>query len=657
MWDPCAHLTIGAAFDQVNDNGTKLYSDAAKRALSRLFPAHFLESLGRSGSTQEDRVQRFEEKWPLMTWSPPQPLPFNMSFLALSRYRSNSFKFFFEMISRWLVPGKRLNVVLIYASDFQIAELGSQIYTVCEVMIHLENKDELVEIHRNLPIIESEIKLGLESAYYARRILEVRGLAADEKTAQIQEHIAHLVKKLPRVFENDVFSEMQHLLVSCRDEFKEVRSVHHLSRIISVNYVLCQLLRRSQNKAPQKRHLLLKVMNARLRTPAGAKKVLGVVVGVNFLRKKEVFEERHLLRALQNHLPGIHLVEGSSIVNRRDSEKLCTLYLEIEKSNGMEFSLQEIRDLRRDLPEDLKGRIEQPMHPVFNPRNEEEIMRNVLALANQIKFVRDIPQVYISFDEQTYSHLFFTVILVRVLRPKDPPIEDLFRDSNLEYIHDRCRPVGLTRKKYPKEATVFRVKLDKEDFLRHDHFIDLSEARQRVVAELMRVVGEIRDYNGGMISKQNELLATLRQLVQREGHSDSLLLDNFFYSLTPVIMRSVMEPMALKTLYLMMLVAFDGAVSATEQLQLAIHEDVEFVYATILCSNAQVTERLNHAIRALDIAATSLATAHFISFDTPCIGYVYRCESSERRRAFRETLNQVVKPVSERPQISCQRKR
>lgn len=654
MWDPCAHLTIGAAFDQVNDSDTgKLYRDAVRRTLPKLFPAHFLECLGGSGSTQEDRVRRFEEKWPLMVWSPPQPLPFNMSFLVLSRYRSNSFKFFFDMISRWLVPGKRLNVVLVYASDFRIAELGPQTYTICEVMIHLENQDELVEIHRNLPIIESEIKLGLESAYYARRILEVRGLAADEKTAQIQEHIAHLVKKLPRVFESDVFSEIQHLLVSCRAEFKEARSVHHLSRIISVNYVFCRLLRKSQIEAPQKRYLLLKVMNGRLRTPAGQKKVLGVVVGVNILREKEVFEESHLLRALHTHLPGIQLVEGSSIANRRDSEKLCTLYLEIEKSNGTEFSLQEIRDLRRDLPADLKGRIEQPMHPLFNPRNEEEIMRNVLALANQIKFVRDIPQVYVSFDEQTYSHLFFTVILVRVLRPKDPPVEDLFRDSNLEYIHDRCRFVGLTRKKYPKEATVFRLKLDKEDFLRHDYSIDLSEARQRVVAELISVVGEIRDYNGGMISKQNELLATLRQIVQREGYTDSLLLDNFFYSLTPVIMRSVMEPIALKRLYLMMIAVFNSAVPATERLQLAIQEDPEFLYATILYFDRRVVERLNQAIRVLDIAATSLAIAHVVSFDTPCIGYVYRCKSSERRRVFCEALKQAVKSVSERPHVNC----
>ena len=149
------------------------------------------------------------------------------------------------------------------------------------------------------------------------------------------------------------------------------------------------------------------------------------------------------------------------------NEGICSLYIEVEKNQG-EFSEQEISLLKRELPGDLKDRIEQTMHPIFMPRNDEEIMRNILALSQQVKFLRDIPQVVISFDEQTGEHLFFTVIIVRVLKLRDKPLQELFSSSEgqVQFIHERSKNVGLIRKKYIKEAQVFRLKLSKEKYLR-----------------------------------------------------------------------------------------------------------------------------------------------------------------------------------------------
>ena len=119
-----------------------------------------------------------------------------------------------------------------------------------------------------------------------------------------------------------------------------------------------------------------------------------------------MFDKTHLLKAIQNYIPSAQAVENSFFANRRGSEHICTLYLELEKINGDEFTGNEIRMLRQELPNDLKDRIEHLMHPVFMTRNEEEIIRNILSLSNQIKFLRDIPQVFISFDEQTHADFF-----------------------------------------------------------------------------------------------------------------------------------------------------------------------------------------------------------------------------------------------------------
>src|ERR1700722_12609058 len=80
---------------------------------------------------------------PPITHLPCQQTPGNMSFFSLFRYRAGAFKFFFEMISRWLIPGKRLNVVVVYAVDFSFHKLSSDLYTLCEVMISVDNKEDL----------------------------------------------------------------------------------------------------------------------------------------------------------------------------------------------------------------------------------------------------------------------------------------------------------------------------------------------------------------------------------------------------------------------------------------------------------------------------------------------------------------------------------
>ena len=95
---------------------------------------------------------------------------------------------------------------------------------------------EFEEIQRNFPIIETEIGLGIHSEFYAQRILEIKGLSTDDKTALIQGFIAFLVKRFPYHYDTDVFTEMQHVLVTCRDDFKAARKPRHLSRIISIQY-------------------------------------------------------------------------------------------------------------------------------------------------------------------------------------------------------------------------------------------------------------------------------------------------------------------------------------------------------------------------------------------------------------------------------------
>lgn len=642
----CFLPAIELIFDSYKNNPcNSYYRDATYYVLREVLS----DSVDFSSENQLEIVENLRYKLntllPLVTsryWQAPTG---EMSFFCLSKYRANSFKFFFDMISRWLVPGKRLNVILIYAVDFRMPDIGDETYTLCEVKIQVEDSQDLVHILRNLPIIETELRLGIESSRCARRILEIKGLSSDDKTAMIQEDIAYLISRLPKEFDHDILTEMQHVLVMCRDEFKADRASRHLSRIIALHYRFRKSLREAVKQSPHKRHLSLKLFRARLNSPIGQRRVLSVVVGVNFFRDKEIFDKTHLLKAIQNYISSAQAVESSFFSNRHGSEQVCTLYLEIEKGNCHEFTAAEIRTLRQKLSAELKDRIEQPLHPVFMPCNEEEIIRNILSLSSQIKYLRDIPQLFISFNEQSHTHLSFIIILVRVLKPGVLPIQDMFKNSNtyLSYLQDRCQNAGTLRKKYKKEATVFRVKLSKDQFLRADHSIDLNKARQAVAEELSRIIGEFRDYNGGIISKQNELLCRFRNLVSGTVRDKDLLLENFFYSLAPVIMRTVLEPEVLYTLFHMLLDLLEQGLPGGKGHVAKISTELQFVYAMIKADDRSVKEELNKCVGKLQLLHSSeLVSSQVSVYDTIYIGYIYRSDESDKQLHFTQALSHAL---------------
>ena len=631
-------------FNIEENTSFELYESLVPVLLKKILPEQFLFQDWDNPETCEDLADQLNNIGPLFKWKMTGKLPCNFSFFLLSKYRSNGFKYFFDMISHWLIPGKRLNVTLFYAIDIRFPDFNNDVYTLSQVSIMIENQRDLQELQNNLPIVESEIRLGVESSFYARRILETKGITNDQKVASVQEDMTYLISRLPKEFDCDLLTEAQHVLVLCRDKFKSIREGRHISRIICIHYLYRKHILNSMKTSLNKRHMALKLVKSKLQLPEGEKSVLGIILAINFLNEKEVLEERHLLKAIKNYVPNVKIVPESFFANKRGSEKILTLYMEIEKGDGLEFSIEEMQRLRMELPHDLKDRIEHLMHPIFMPRNEEEIMRNILTLNNQIRFLRDIPQVVISFDEQTNNDLFFTIIFVRVLKPKDHLIEELFKSipTQLNYIHDRRKVVGKIRKKYSKEATVFRVQVAKDQFLRSDHSIDLYKARQLVVSELTKVVGEFRDFNGGMISKQNELLCAVRNLLVDVGKYNDLLLENFFYSLTPVIMRNVLDPEPLKKLFLILIQTVEEGLFRENNESIRFEEDPGYCYVMITSDSISLRERLYEKLKKIT-ASTELASAFVTIYDIPCLGYIFRCEDSKRVQKFRQLIEKEWK--------------
>ena len=629
-----------------------LYSGSIRNTLLRLLPSDFFFS----EEASEELALEFNRLLPIFKWTEWGNQNQYVSIFLLCRHRINGVKFFYEMISRWLLPGKRPNISSFFSIDFKLPDLVNETFTICEVIISFENPSEQELIRHRLPILESEIRLGLISVYHANRILEIKGLSADEKTSIIQERIVSLLEKRPRDFDHDIFMQMQHFLVMCSEEFKAVREHTHMSRIIYIFYLFRKALKQQMEKFPTQRFIYVKLNKTYLHLPFGLKKVLGLFIALNLQGDNELFEERHIVIVLKNHFPQLSVVDGSFFSRSSKEEHTQLLYLEVEKENGADFSLVEIKRIKKSLSEEIRNGIEKVTRPLFMPRNEEEVMRNIIILSNQLKFSRDLPQVVIAFDEQTEKELVFTVIWMRILKSSDADLQKLFEQSEsfLKFIPDRMKKVGLLRKKYPKEVTVFRVKFDTLVFLRPDHSVDLFKARQAVVQELQRLLGEFRDYNGGMIAKQHEQFLALRSLFSSLDRNEELLLENFFHSIFPIELRSLFNPQSLKNLFFMLLDGIKKNREAGVKRPIFLQRREHFCcYLLLSFEDSPCKEEITECFKILQIPSSQLLMLSLQVNEISYLGYVYVQENEEKRDHFLNSIQRQWEKINGEKTENC----
>ncbi len=622
-----------------------LYLLALKKSLNTILPPGFFpKELDKNPHLRAQAVERWHQLLPLIEWTPLKKPPFYLSFFLCCPFRQNAFRFFQEMICRWLIPGTGIDAFLQFAINFYIPDLCNTQYLAGQVVVNIETLKELELVEKNLPILETEIRLGMQSAYQANRILEIKGLSSDEKTGMIQENIAMLVKHRPQDFDYDLFSEMQHLLVFCKEEFKHPRSYKHMSRLICFFYLFRKALMHSSEAFPERRFVSVKLIRVTLLQHNVKRRVLGVVIGLSFLRENEIFTQRHILKAIKSYIPNTRVIKGSFFKNASRHNPTCLAYLEVEKEDESPFTIDETSGLKEELPHAIGECIEKSYNLIFMPQNEEEVFRGILALSNQLTYMRDLPQAMISFEKQTESHLEFLVIVVRIVKPASIPIQDLFetRPTFLHFIPDRIKVVGLLRKKYRKEANVFRLQAKKDHYLRHDHSVDLYKARSEVAEELARIVGEFRDFNGGTISKENELFANLRKLVGKKGQEHAFLLENFFYSLGPAVMRSVLKPVPLKKLFFMLLEAAHFEGKEREAIEMRTLEDREFSYMVLLSKEPYFRTEVLSAIERTITDGSQVATCFVTHNGLFCMGILDRIIAHESALKLRFAIESVL---------------
>ncbi len=589
-----------------------------------------------------------ESSLPWMSWSPFGSPPDCISIFFLLKPLKNlpTETFVSEMIKRWLLPHQETTILSFEHMEFQFDHYPKETLFVGEAKILVRSKKEVRVLEKNLPLLRDEVSLAVKQGDYAKSLLETKVLPLDHKMNLIREAFIRLLQRYPDDLDETIFERLAFMQAHTSKEFREERSYAHIGRVILTFLLAQNQLTREINAFPEKRHMKIRFMQTKLSFPFGKKPVLGLAISLNLFDEYEFFDTKHVLRAAQKLIPDVRVVAGSSYRYTSLNGLILTLYVEIEKSNGLPMTLGEGQLLRENLEEELKKRVQRLVPALFMVRNEEETMRNILMLSRELKSPDDLPQIMVSFDQHSQEDLSFTIVLLRIKKEDSSSIQNLLKhaDPEVRFISDRVQNVNYLDKEHPIEANVFSLQIEKLPiFLRIDFSVNLYLARNKIISFLMKHLGPVRDYNGGMMVKQGELLTQFKRLCQDLPDRNQELLENFFYSLNPIESQATIALPALNLFFERFIKVTEALFQREKLYLLEFGHDENVTVVTVRGRDPKFKSLLQEALSQTKIQSRSLITSSLDFEGNHYLSLLYE-ESSEKKRAlFKKTVHQTLK--------------
>ena len=471
-----------------------------------------------------------------------------VAFFMLCMQREGISQFFLEMVARWLFPMQKTKLSFFSAIDFVPFHPSSQKLIAIECNVWIESNVQWRQLVKQFPLFQSEIGFGALSNYHAQKVIEAKALTHWEKMSAIQRRLSEMIHRFPRLYDSDIFHTMQRIFLEKDESFFQAREIPTLIRMVKSLYSIERMIQKNHNSCLIQREVFVKPMRFALQQLFQEQKILALAVGVRINKDRETFEETHLEAAVQKVFPGLKRMQSSHVDYEIEEEDFHLFYIEFELPSET-VSLHHLNTLSEKLPSMILKSIEKRMHPLFMPRNDEEVLKTLQVLSSQLKMRGDLPQVSITLHTHNETYLEFFVAIARVMKGEDQNIEKILREKHTKLAIERSRILGYLRKKYAKEASILRMRVSCDHFLREDLSLDYYRARERVLAEVERIFGEVRDYNGGMLSRQRQSFERFIHEFKGMTPEEKNDAEQFFLSLFPVEIRCVIPPSALCETY------------------------------------------------------------------------------------------------------------
>lgn len=455
---------------------------------------------------------------------------------------NNIQKFIFDLTKRCLFSEEIHKITGFNHMDIYFEHDMDTPLVVGEVKVLVQYAREYERIKEKIPYLRKQMVIASKHKEFSASLDNLWLYGEENKHANVRDLLLKVIQRYPKHLSKDLLIEHQLMQMSMKKEFFIQRSVFHLARSMLSLFLIRSNLVNHMTFFVEKRHMNFRLLRTHRYFPFGKKPVLAIIVGINLLDKTESFDEKQIALSVKKLIPNAKIVQGSTYTTSPRNSQIVTTYMEMEKEDGSAFSFNQLKSLRGHLKKNLGKRIEKLVPSLFVVRNEEETMRNILILSQEIKSVLDIPQVMISFDRHSTEDLRFVVILLRVVKPEDASIAQKIKtvSGRVHCQIDRTQVVNYIDE-YPVEASVFQVKITNiSEFLRMDFSVNVYLARQFVIKFLKKNLGELRDYNGGMILKQQEILGQIKRLFSEHEIEEQEILESAYYSLSPIEMQATL---------------------------------------------------------------------------------------------------------------------
>ncbi|MBS0655094.1 MAG: peptide ABC transporter substrate-binding protein, partial [Verrucomicrobia bacterium] len=362
------------------------------------------------------------------------------------------------------------------------------------------------------------------------------------------EKLKSWIARFPHSVNPSIFTDLYLLYSLNTERFLAHRHAFHLFRLIISLHLIQKKLLYSLSCLPDQRQLEIRWIPTSLVFPFTTKPVLGCLIGFNMLSRFELFDEENILLSLQKHLPQLKLVEESPYCHTSQHKNLKLFYFEIEEKSGSIFSIIKPDVLKESIREKIKISIQSLTPTIFMKLNEEEHYKHIITLSQEIRSLQDQPQVYITLEQQTEKEIIFRIILVYISPFHNFPLKKWF--FNCTFVHERTLTVKHVDG-HPVEAHVFCLHLPREaSILRSNGALDFYAARKNISNLIRTAIGEFRDYNGGIIIQQQDLLGGFFKHFPECASSDPELIETFFYAIVPVEKQVVLSQDILSKLFI-----------------------------------------------------------------------------------------------------------
>ncbi len=601
---------------------------------------------------------------PFVTWKHPTTL-FNRFSIFMLCFSSQDFKqeeFFVEMVKNQLIPGQEISLYSFRCLHFYLKIYSPQSFLLIESVVALKEHKSVEMMQKRLPAFAETISLGCRSSKAAKSML-LNSLYTTHQQLQfswqtiflIQKNLKRWVKRFPHYFDVGLFVELARFLAICSPIYLEQRLAKHVCRLVISKFWMQKTILRALLTNSERRHLCLRLLPTQLHSFFEKKPVLGIFITLSLFDKYESFDEEHVLVAIQKWMPDVLPVKSSRYLYRNPhDERVLILYVEVDKKSGEPFSLQERTLLKKRLLQELKESVQKLMPALFTIRNEEKVMKSIITLSQELNQISSLPQMMLFFEKQTDTALIFTLLLVYLAKGHSIKIEERLQqlNSHLKVSLERREIVGYLEEEEPKEAAIFHVQLPKTmDILRRDFAVNVYKGRQKVVEFLHEIFGEMRDYDGGLILKQQELFFQLQEQFPDLVKEKSSLLENFFYSITPIERQATLPLTKLRTLFSLILTSLEENLKKKDSYVFNHHATERHLFVCIRAENPALKKYILQKTNALPLSARQLTTSIFHFQET--IGWGFILESDEPTvfslwiESLKEAINQWKKEREE----------